>query len=1222
MDESTSIESNTSLPVTIEPKHVHGIRSEVIGNIHFNSNEEVIYPVEAVLAFHDYVKDKQRFLKFPVNTTPTIITLSPTKLSLAVVEVRKYEQRESQITIVIYDINTFKKKQSFQLPAEFRQKSITQMSYTCDSKAIVVLTEYPDEMLYMFFFDKLGTVVEGRAGNVNRRGMASHISCNPHNPDLVVVCGEGLIKLMMKSENSFTYCGDINPNLYATSVAWTSEETFIVGTKQGMLIIYSNAVKLKTYRAMDVENFDITTKPDFENQLLVQEASTVADPMAKSQAVVCINVFSMGVAFAIFNRVFVFEKPSKGKYGRKTILEIPMENYPEDLYQITNMAINSKQDTVLVTTLHNQIYVGILIVPQSYKTQRIKFQTLGELIHIDEIRDICMCSWRPIIITSSKDKTIRIWNYHTGKTELVKTFEVEVTVLELYASGQYAAVGFIDKVKIMQIFMEDMNLLKIYKFPKSKDIKFSYSGHLMATAYENNIAITSVFTLDTLRIMKGHSGSVLTLAWARNDKSVISGGSDGAVYQWDIETGARLQEVIQPGLEFYSLCVPNDPECFYAASNTGIIMEIKNSKILREVKMPSNSPLQDIGLTRSDLVMFAATKGGHLYNVHMPFSDPDGGGTLTKFPFFDSAITKLRFSHDGTMLITSSASGTLVIWELQNIKDKVAPIDKDLLKSQEVLIPRQELEDKKKRIKMLDTRLQRQADEFYKKQSQNQASEQQIIDETIKDYCISVREIELKNKKGVEAHAIEVSKLKTQVDEIQAEHKLNMARISAQYTHRIELEHGQFLELRSGMITIRDTYEKRLKDSEQLLRETVAALELDFKKQYEDRQEVYRGIIKKMDDKKIEFAEFCRKVEVENDRKMIDSQIEYETKVRSARNETDKLKARANVYQSKYDNVKQNCENLLEQVENMKDQHFKAKDLIVELTNRISDLREDLVVREATMGQKDKQADDMVLKNEEMEKFREVLGHKLNELRKKVGPREMIIVEKRKQIADSEQELVGVQQSNIELNLQLKDLNDRCRSVNVELKQERKQAELSKLALTQIRTEIYQLSQKIDNPDELKKGIQSMFLKYSDDDYLKKFAILDASQTTELLNQRLYIEKIMEIFRQKMEQESYQSKTMKKLVFEHKVLQEQLAKCRNKNLANEIKNLKVLVDIFKKIKKLEESGDGLVKVENIKFYFDEKIKGLKADIKNMIEKNHKCKKNIDMKRMMLNKTDL
>jgi len=53
--------------VTIRPRLIYGLRSDVIGNIHFNLTKEVIYPVEGVLAFHDYVQNKQRFLRWVLH---------------------------------------------------------------------------------------------------------------------------------------------------------------------------------------------------------------------------------------------------------------------------------------------------------------------------------------------------------------------------------------------------------------------------------------------------------------------------------------------------------------------------------------------------------------------------------------------------------------------------------------------------------------------------------------------------------------------------------------------------------------------------------------------------------------------------------------------------------------------------------------------------------------------------------------------------------------------------------------------------------------------------------------------------------------------------------------------------------------------------------------------------------------------------------------------------
>lgn len=49
--------------VGLRPKYIYGLRTNIVGNIHFNLQQEVVYPVEGVLAFHDFVENKQRFLR-------------------------------------------------------------------------------------------------------------------------------------------------------------------------------------------------------------------------------------------------------------------------------------------------------------------------------------------------------------------------------------------------------------------------------------------------------------------------------------------------------------------------------------------------------------------------------------------------------------------------------------------------------------------------------------------------------------------------------------------------------------------------------------------------------------------------------------------------------------------------------------------------------------------------------------------------------------------------------------------------------------------------------------------------------------------------------------------------------------------------------------------------------------------------------------------------------
>lgn len=122
----------------------------------------------------------------------------------------------------------------------------------------------------------------------------------------------------------------------------------------------------------------------------------------------CLTNFQKGFAYAIKNILYVFEKESNYRFKCKTILTIPIDIYDEHLYIIMNVAINSQMDTVIVTTLHSQIYIGILFLPETLHVQKLKFKILGEPLHINRILSMSVCSWKPIIITACKLRLIAV----------------------------------------------------------------------------------------------------------------------------------------------------------------------------------------------------------------------------------------------------------------------------------------------------------------------------------------------------------------------------------------------------------------------------------------------------------------------------------------------------------------------------------------------------------------------------------------------------------------------------------------------------------------------------------------------------------------------------------------------------------------------------------------------------------------------------------------------
>lgn len=278
--------------------------------------------------------------------------------------------------------------------------TISQLGFTGDSKGILLLTRSPDEILQMIILDKICSTFTGHPVPSSSRASVECFAGHPQDTAVVAVAGNNIISFLTKSDRGFTLSTQLKSNYHVLSMAYLNADILMLGTNNNELIlIESNEIKL-IQPASEAEEVDLTIDQatfNRENKARLEIIEKLVD-----SRVICMTAFPRGFAFAIFNKVYVFELFSKFKFERKTILTVPVTIYPEPLYQITNMAVDSKQETVIVTTKHSQIYVGILIVPETLKARQLKFTPLGALLHIGEIVDVSLCSWKPIIMTACK----------------------------------------------------------------------------------------------------------------------------------------------------------------------------------------------------------------------------------------------------------------------------------------------------------------------------------------------------------------------------------------------------------------------------------------------------------------------------------------------------------------------------------------------------------------------------------------------------------------------------------------------------------------------------------------------------------------------------------------------------------------------------------------------------------------------------------------------------
>lgn len=330
------------------------------------------------------------------------------------------------------------------------------ISFTHDSRNVAILSKEPDAFLSIFALDKEEGVFMGRASNSSMPGRARFISCNPGDTAITAVGGEYLLKLMNKTEKGFGQIGTVKgDHIVVTSIAWLSQDILIAGTNETEILFVEGGDPKAKYSALDTDLIDLTKIPEGEEMISVSQEDI---PAVNTIEVKCLTNFTKGFVYALHNVVHVYEKESSFKYIKRTILTIPIALYDRASFRIVNMAVNVNEDTVIATTEHSQIYIGQLFKPESLKIIHMNFKTFGEPLHVDSIIACSVCAWKSIIMTASKDYTVRIWNYKTLKIELVKKYQLKISVLALHPSGIFVGIGFSDTLRFLQVQLDTLKV--------------------------------------------------------------------------------------------------------------------------------------------------------------------------------------------------------------------------------------------------------------------------------------------------------------------------------------------------------------------------------------------------------------------------------------------------------------------------------------------------------------------------------------------------------------------------------------------------------------------------------------------------------------------------------------------------------------------------------------------------------------------------------------------
>ncbi|RKO94545.1 hypothetical protein BDK51DRAFT_19442, partial [Blyttiomyces helicus] len=571
-----------------------------------------IYPAGANSILYNVETKLQRFI--PVSECSggiTAMAVSASKRYVAIAE------RGEHATCSIYDLHSLRKRKSLS-PPDGDTKEFISLAFSSDAKYVITQSGAPDWTLYYWTWEKTKVMAHVRTAcipsdpvtpGVSGGTAVYQVSFSPTDNTELCIVGNGIFALFRYQEGMLKRSK--GNKLFETKNflchCWTIDENIIAGTDDGYLYILHTNGELRGI---------ITNDPGPS-----RTPRAVHALLPDSHGFLCGGAGGTLAMYSCLDEVDVIEAPagtdpSNLLYRRKREFFVP-----DEATTIRNIGMSPSEETLVCSLDNCQIFALRLSAGEFNKTDDTKLEPFIQPFHHGPVTGCDTCIRKPLIVTCSSDRSVRVWNYLDGSAELVKYFPEEAYSVAIHPSGLYILVGFSDKLRLMNLLIDDIRPFREFTVRGCRECRFSNGGQYFAAVHGNTIQIYSTWNFENLVNLKGHNGKVRSIFWTADDAKIVTAGMDGAIYDWALKdlsatsgSGVKREgESILKSCSYTCAVMTPDGKSIFAVGSDRTLKEIVDSQILRELE--TDTVLTQIVLSHSGRMMFV----GKIFPVQMLF---------------------------------------------------------------------------------------------------------------------------------------------------------------------------------------------------------------------------------------------------------------------------------------------------------------------------------------------------------------------------------------------------------------------------------------------------------------------------------------------------------------------------------------------------------------------------------------------------------------------------
>ena len=398
--------SGTPLTTSLQHRHIFGINAEVAGNVSFTTDDLVVYVAGHTIVFYSLTDKRQRFLNAAeITEKMTAYTSGSGRRICAVAE------RGERPQVHVFDLRTFRRKKTITVN-ETQAREFVSLSFSEDDQSLVTLSGAPDWILTSWNWAKAKVIASVKASFD-----LSMCACmySPIDTSIAVCCGQQYVKFFRIVDKEARVLHETHmPEQNFTSMCWMRhpDDHMLTGTESGDIFMFRAGQLVMS----------LPVAPGPHSSMPVTSLASCRGGFIAGSSPCTLFFYSYDESRdqALFDDQFKLLRVQSSECSSGAVVHI---------------ALCPADEKVCVLTSDAQLLSVPLLSTSSGAPAEIA-PTVASFHGHAPIVGLDICQRKPLIMTCSADKSLRIWNFATHTLEFVRTYGEEMYAVAIHPTGR------------------------------------------------------------------------------------------------------------------------------------------------------------------------------------------------------------------------------------------------------------------------------------------------------------------------------------------------------------------------------------------------------------------------------------------------------------------------------------------------------------------------------------------------------------------------------------------------------------------------------------------------------------------------------------------------------------------------------------------------------------------------------------------------------------------